>query len=643
MPFMKPFSSLARELGLDRAAVGYGLRLAFAAWLAFAIAASLHVRNAYWAAMPAWVVAEATRGLLLERGVLRVLGTLAGAAFGFAVLQATAHPYAQLAGLGVWVAICSALTHLLRGMHAYGALMSGITAAIVILPSVLKPDLSMEITMARLECTLIGVVVVTLVTGLFTPWSEREAFYRRVRRLAGDAVAFAAAALREEELEALERHILTEISEVEAKASLVSAGSIEGYRRLRHVHALVAASLGVMAAGRALRERQAGQPFEALPQALATLAERLREAMPGVAPRPDWRAVNETAAPISARLAHALHDLREADTVLFWEPQSADAKSFGKKAVYLAPHYDWTLARRTGLVCGSVSFFAATLGLASGWQAGLLAALGVTIFSLILSGVPLPQVIGPKLFAGVCAGVIVAVGYRLGIQPHLSTTTQLIVSVAPFILLGSLARASPRLAIPALEANMCFMFVSQAGMPPAGFYEILEGAGSLMAAVSVVVGGFMLLPRLPARQAREVAALIRRDLARLMANGEAHTAEWQPQTARQILRLTVHLGRADELGAAAPRGLLSALNLGYAVADLRGIAAQPDAAPATRAEAGEALRVLGGFAEDPKGIASRLLLQADAAGDPAAAEAMRAAAAALRTGAGLFEFGAASA
>lgn len=643
MLFMKPFSSLARELGLDRAAVGYGLRLAFAAWLAFAIAALLHVRNAYWAAMPVWVVAEATRGLLLERGVLRVLGTLAGAGFGFAVLQATALPYAQLAGLGVWVAICSALTHLLRGVHAYGALMSGITAAIVILPSVLEPDLSMEITMARLECTLIGVVVVTLVTGLFTPWSEREVFYRRVRRLAGDAVAFAAAALREEELEALERHILTEISEVEAKASLVSAGSIEGYRRLRHVHALVAASLGVMAAGRALRERQDCQPLGALPQALATLAERLREATPGVAPRPDWRAVDEIAAPISTRLAHALHDLREADTVLFWEPQSADAKSFGKKAVYLAPHHDWTLARRTGLVCGSASFFAATLGLASGWPAGLLAALGVTIFSLILSGVPLPQVIGPKLFAGVCAGVIVAVGYRLGIQPHLSTTPQLIVSVAPFILLGSLARASPRLAIPALEANMCFMFVSQAGMPPAGLYEILEGAGSLLAAVSVVVGGFMLLPRLPAGQAREVAALIRRDLARLMANGEAHIAEWQPQTARQILRLTVHLGRAGELGAAAPRGLLSALNLGYAVADLRGIAAQPDAAPATRAEVGEALRVLGGFAEDPKGIASRLFLQADAAGDPAAAEAMRAAAAALRTGAGLFEFGAASA
>jgi uncharacterized membrane protein YccC len=50
MEFMT--TQLALLLGLDRAALAHGLRLAFAAWLAYAIASILQVGNAYWAAMP---------------------------------------------------------------------------------------------------------------------------------------------------------------------------------------------------------------------------------------------------------------------------------------------------------------------------------------------------------------------------------------------------------------------------------------------------------------------------------------------------------------------------------------------------------------------------------------------------------------
>jgi uncharacterized membrane protein YccC len=66
--------------GLDRAAVRQGLLLALAALIAFAIAAALHVHHAYWAAMPVFVVAQPMRGLVFERGLFRLLGTLAGAA-----------------------------------------------------------------------------------------------------------------------------------------------------------------------------------------------------------------------------------------------------------------------------------------------------------------------------------------------------------------------------------------------------------------------------------------------------------------------------------------------------------------------------------------------------------------------------------
>ena len=60
--------------------------LAAAAWLAFAIASLLHVEHAFWAAMPTWVLAQSSRGLVIERALFRLLGTLIGAGLGLCIL-----------------------------------------------------------------------------------------------------------------------------------------------------------------------------------------------------------------------------------------------------------------------------------------------------------------------------------------------------------------------------------------------------------------------------------------------------------------------------------------------------------------------------------------------------------------------------
>lgn len=167
-------SALARWLGLDQAAAAQAARLALAAWLAFSIAALLRVQNAYWAAMPIWVVAQPSRGLLLERALYRLCGTLLGALFGFAVLAYDA-PAVQLILLAAVIALFAGATHLLRGAKAYAALMAGMTAAVVVIPSALS--LQNSWALARVECTLIGVLAVTLVLWLFTPKPRRADFY----------------------------------------------------------------------------------------------------------------------------------------------------------------------------------------------------------------------------------------------------------------------------------------------------------------------------------------------------------------------------------------------------------------------------------------------------------------------------------
>ncbi|MFT4174212.1 MAG: FUSC family protein [Rhodocyclaceae bacterium] len=603
-----PISALARW-GLDRAALWQALRLAGAAWLAFALAAFLHLHNAYWAAMPVWVVAQTSRGLLLERAFFRVVGTLAGAAVGFAILQLPLGPYGQIVALGLVVAVAGGLTHILRGVHAYGALMVGMTAGVVVLPSALAPAQSLALAAARVECTLIGVVVVTLVMGLFTPGSRRDAFYARVRALAADAVDFAAGAIAvpaSARASEDERRLLAEMSDVDALASMVSAGSVEGYKRLRHVDALLGASMAVMAAGRALRVR--ALRGETSPQHMADSLRLLAARLRAASSEDVTLTVPDT--PEARRLADAVNHLLSAEAALFGDSEQADAQSFRRKAAYLAPHRDWLLARRTGAVAGVATVAAGCIAYAVGHPAAELTAMGVCIFSMVLGAMPVPQRMAPHMFRGVVVGVLAATFYRFAIQPGLDSTLALALSVAPFMAAGALMRVHPRTTIAAVDANMCFMLASQAGMPAAAAGEITLGALALLLGAALVMGGFVVLPRRADLHARAAAETLLRDLERLVAApAEAMTGAWQAHNARQILRLMLHLGRAGgQLGEAAPAGLLASLNLAHAIAALQAHAGDTWQG----AQALNSLTALTGLRHDAGAVAAALWQQAAA-------------------------------
>ncbi len=631
-------------LGLDRSRIAYGFRLAFAAWLAFTIAAFLHVENAYWAAMPIWVVTQSSRGLLLERAFFRIFGTLVGAAVGFGILHLPVSPYAQLVMLALWIGVCAAYTHILRGVHSYGALLSGLSAGVVVIPSLLDPGHSLALALSRIECTLIGVVVVTLVTGLFTPSSRREAFYQHVRQLAGDAVAFAADAVGGSSLEVsdkLERKILSEISDVDASGRMVSAGSVEGYRRIKHVDGLIASSLAVMAAGRALRARSwRGEKLpESLPEDLRRLAASFKAAKGGQGLEgglPDFR----DCGPELARLSNALDQLVTAEAWLFDAPKEADATSFSSKASYLAPHRDWMLARKTGLLCGVATGLMTLVAMVSTWSSGELAALGVCIFSMVIGSQHKPQVFAPQLFTGVVFGVVAATFFRIVLQPHLGSTAALIAALVPFLVVGGLAKAGKYSAIAGTDFNMCFLLGSQAGMPAIAPNAVLNDSAALVLGAGVMTMAYVFMPRRFHVFAEEAAGFIREDLRRLIS-GKApeNPEEWHGRTSRQILRLMLHLGRAGELGKSAPPCLLAALNLGHAVAAIRTATALSDLPPVARKAAEDTLRELQRFEEDPLRVARSIVPYASVASDPALSQAILDAADALRGLEPLMTFG----
>lgn len=83
-------------------------------------------------------------------------------------------PYITLLMLAIWVATFGALTHLTYGVQSYTALMAGITFVVVVIPCIFAPEQYNELAMARVNCTFIGVAVITLPSSLFTPHADRN-------------------------------------------------------------------------------------------------------------------------------------------------------------------------------------------------------------------------------------------------------------------------------------------------------------------------------------------------------------------------------------------------------------------------------------------------------------------------------------
>ncbi|MCK6050124.1 MULTISPECIES: FUSC family protein [Klebsiella] len=609
----------------DYGPVYKALRLATAAWLSFIFAAALlHVENVYWAAMPVWVISQDSRGLLLGRAAWRITGTLIGAVAGFAVLHMPLPEPVQLSLASLAIGVCAGLTHLLRGVRAYGAMMAAITIAIVVVPSALAPGTSIHLAGERVICTLVGVIVTTLVMAFWTPPSARQQFYESVRRFAAEAVLLAARVIAHPfNHTGGERNILIEISELESRSMLVSASSHDGRRRLRHVNALVTAALDIMATAYALAAqiRRGHQIPETLAEDLAAISEHLRSGAPGPAPMLAPGALYHT--PVIQRLTDALALIDRSERRLFLR-NNVSLKGAEPRAHLDGPR-DWSLAWQTAMTTGAAALLATNGVHFLGLAAFVPMAMAVCIFSIVLSSLPLPQQIAPHLFAGVCAGVLASVVYRLMLQPMATTTPLLILSVVPFILLGAFARTWPRTAIAAIDANMCFMLSSQAGHMAAATSDVLYESAAMLLGTALIAGSFMLLPRLPHKRAIAVAHSIRRDIERLLALPPATEPrrQWRSRMHRQILRMMVHLNRASGFGEEVPRSLLAILNLGHAIVSLH-LCAQNGDKMATRA-----LLVLRSFSRRPQLVADKLLRMAEHTGDAATTGPLQMAADAL--------------
>jgi uncharacterized membrane protein YccC len=142
---------------------------ALAAALSVAVAALatlvLHSDETWWAAISAWMVTRSSLAVALSRGVMRIIGSAAGAAIAVIVLGWFAYdpvPFCLCLFAIAWVGLfCFATSR-----HGYAWLVSTITCILVMLIALEQPQTAFTIAVNRIADVVIGTMAALLVTFL---------------------------------------------------------------------------------------------------------------------------------------------------------------------------------------------------------------------------------------------------------------------------------------------------------------------------------------------------------------------------------------------------------------------------------------------------------------------------------------------
>jgi uncharacterized membrane protein YccC len=214
----------------------------------------LQLQSAYSAAVCVGILALPTRGQAYEKALYRAGATVIGflAALVMAGLFNSSRDLFILT-FAAWMGICGYVASFFDGSRAYGAVLSGYTAAIVAFTNIDTPQSTFLTGIDRCAAILIGVLAVMVVNDLFAAPDilsnlsiELEATHRRI-------VAFARGMIADRSVDSVEASdILKMIVGSRTEIEALRVESVAGRNRARAARVAVGAMAQQMAATRVI-------------------------------------------------------------------------------------------------------------------------------------------------------------------------------------------------------------------------------------------------------------------------------------------------------------------------------------------------------------------------------------------------------
>ncbi|GAA4650063.1 FUSC family protein [Kistimonas scapharcae] len=137
------------------------------------------------------IVAQPLVGMIYAKAANRVLGTLFGCLFSLFLLMAFGQaPVVFFALLVLWVCVMTWLGNRIWRPLEYTTRLSGYTVAMVAVTALAAPDNGFILAVHRMTDTLVGVLVMTVISTVVVPLSARELLRRKAWQSVNDVLVF---------------------------------------------------------------------------------------------------------------------------------------------------------------------------------------------------------------------------------------------------------------------------------------------------------------------------------------------------------------------------------------------------------------------------------------------------------------------
>lgn len=632
------------RLGFDGPRLAFTLRTAIASALALTLAALLRIDNPQWAAMTVWVVAQPTRGQLLEKGLFRMVGTFIGAIVGVGLILGFGQtPVLLVAGLAAWIGLCAGAGNLIGGFTGYGTILAGYSAAMVALVDFGHPDHIYELALDRSLTICVGVAVSFAVSWLFTPASAETTLFGRARRLTARVLRHLASGLDTADMPrffAEERTIISEMAAIDDALDPHAAGSARSRRVVRHIRTLMAALLGILvfARGRAGTAPTACQRSGGL-NALRATADALDASPPDRVPLIHLPArLRED--PDDTSLAQAVDTLARSYQAL-QAPDVPTRDDMEDELPQLLLHRDVVGARAATLRAAGAVLVVGALWLVTGWTYGPFMLMGAAIMTSLFSTFDNPALTMRFVLGGSVAGGLAALAARWLVLPHAGDLAQVIMLTVPFLLIGAFIMAHRATMLAGMDYNMSLLLLLQPTFPLHGTpLAMVQMVFAMLLGPLVALIAFRVAFPMDARRRRAmlVGMMINelKAMARAPLTGAA-VSRWRARLYHRLLRLVRWSEKSGDHDFAAVDGGLAALALGTAIRALHAAdeADLPDSLARALAAALASFRHLSDQPERVAGALERAALRLARQGLEGA-DTLRRAAAALRANRSFF-------
>ncbi len=591
----------------------FALRTTLAALLAAFVAFTANLPQASTSMMTVFIVSQPLAGMVLSKSLFRVVGTVTGAVVAIALTAAfSQEPELFSLAISLWIGICVAVSVFMRDAPAaYGALLSGYTAAIVAFPAVGAPDTMFQAAMDRGAEIFVGIVCATTLSQVFFPQSAADALNRATGAAVASASAWAASTLRgrpdADQVARDRRKLVADVSRLEnlrIHAAFDTAEVRLSSRRVRLLHgrlvSLLALLVSVHDRMETLRSERPGRAA-----ALQPLLERAAAAMSpdaSEAERADARTALVSGAPdlaamradrsrvfertILLRVADLI-DMR-GDIAGLSAPEDVGRSDGASEDPDLSRYRDVPLALVSGATAALSMLAICAFWIASGWTAGAGAAVMVAVMTSLFA-----QQDDPSRPAGVfllmtVVGSIAAGVYVFGVLPGLEGFETLALALFPLLFVAAWAMTAPALALPALAGAIgAINLIGLTNVMTPDFPGFANSALGQIGGIALAAALLRILR--PIGAAWPVARLTRglmTDVAEVAAGRAQGRVAFESRMFDRIDGLMSRLDLADADNVAVEQASLAALRIGLNALALRRVVRDlPDALQALVADA----------------------------------------------------------